>query len=441
MSYSWITLAEMRNQVAARLRDPGFVYWTVDEIDEYIAEALRTWGLFTGYWKDRIQFNTSASTLFYDLNAKAPLTFLQTLKDQDLVVQMQHHLCETPDADGWSGTEMFILDDFTQSLQRRLNQLLVESGCVLTSSLVNGSGSDNGRVSIPDSIIDVRRLAFKTPAGVYTNLWPDDEFSADSFSYGWSMSPGIPATFSVALTPRTQVQIIPPPVESGDLALVSVSCGATLNPISGVLLGIPDELASVLKWGALADLLNKESQAYDPSRATYCETRWKEGIKVAKMMPSVLKASINDQQIPVESMADVDAYYQNWHNTPSAPVAVALVGRNLVACVPLADAGPYSILMDVVKSAPIPDADGDFVQIGREEIDVLIGYAEHLAWFKKGSFELQNSTVLYKNFMDVATLHNNRLKALAPNKEVVWGASTKEEKARPRVKEEEPAIG
>jgi hypothetical protein len=437
VTYSWITKSEIRNQVAARLKDPDFIYWSSSEIDSYIAETLRTWGLLTGYWKERIRFVTTAATLFYDLFTKAPLIFLRTLKDQDLVLQLQYHLCENPRLDEWDGTEMFVLDDLTQALQRRRNQLLVETGCVLTSSIVTGISPPDGRVDLADTVIDVRRVAWKNSAGVYTNLWSNDEFSADSYIPDWNLAPGLPVTFSMALTPRTQLQLIPPPIAVGELLLVSVSCGANFDPTSGVLLGIPDDLSCFLKWGALADLLSKESQAYDPGRAAYCETRWQEGIKIAKMMPSVLKATINAQQVPIESIADVDAYYPNWHNEPGAPKAIALMGFNLVACAPLANAGPYSISLDVTRQAPIPATDADYVQIAREEIDGLIGYAEHIAYFKKGAFELQNSMAGYQNFMAMAALHNSRLSALAPNIKTLLEASTKEEKSRPRIKEEE----
>jgi len=49
------------------------------------------------------------------------------------------------------------------------------------------------------------------------------------------------------------------------------------------LLPIPANLAWAVKYGIMADMLGKEGEAQDTKRAKYCESRFGEGIELAKM--------------------------------------------------------------------------------------------------------------------------------------------------------------
>jgi hypothetical protein len=202
-------------------------------------------------------------------------------------------------------------------------------------------------------------------------------------------------------------------------------------------------LAWIVKWGALADLLSKDALASDPIRAQYCEERWSFGLEVAKLMPSVLQIYVNSQAIPVDPLVGLDAYYPNWQNdTAAQPRFAGMAGLNLLALAPLADAGPYSVVLDLVRKAPIPTVDGSFIQVGREELDVILGYAEHLALFKKGSYEIKASLSGWQNLVKMAALKNDRLAASTTLLKRMLGHATDEQHWRPRVEQkEEEATG
>ena len=104
MPYSHITLAQLRAEIAALLGDSANVYWSADEIDRAVKEALLLWGLLTSAWKERGQFPTVANTAFYDLSAQLPLLFTRTYTLGDLTKEIQYHLLEP--ANGTSGLSM-----------------------------------------------------------------------------------------------------------------------------------------------------------------------------------------------------------------------------------------------------------------------------------------------------------------------------------------------
>jgi hypothetical protein len=188
------------------------------------------------------------------------------------------------------------------------------------------------------------------------------------------------------------------------LDLVAVQRGVTLNPAVEVSLGIPDDWAWVVKWGALADLLHGDGLALDPSRAAYCEARWQQGIESAKVAPVVLAGQIGGVSCRIGSLADADAYSPVWQLVPGTPQRLLLAGQNLVATWPPPGAvgGPWTITLDVVRNAPIPAVDGDILQIGADMYDSILDYAQHLAVWKDGPGALELSTSLLERAASAA---------------------------------------
>jgi hypothetical protein len=87
---------------------------------------------------------------------------------------------------------------------------------------------------------------------------------------------------------------------------------------------------------------------------------------------------------------------------------------NLVAINPTDVNGPYSVQLDVVKNAPVPILLTDQIQIGREEVDAILSYAQHLAAFKQAGQEFVESFPLYQRMMELAQVRNARLRAAVP---------------------------
>ncbi len=411
MAYTYLSYAAIRTEVANRLGDSGKVFWTDAEIGFYVLEAIRTWQALTSTWRDRGTFNTANNTAFYDIPSKLKkgADFLRpyTIKDQDLVKIIQAHLLEPVTGNSWTGTEMFTLDDLTKAIERRRDQFIVESGCVVTRSTQATAAPPVDRVGFSESIMDVRRVAWIDAGGVYKQLWRDDEFNMSSFSVGWNLAPAVPRVFSVAAAPILSLQLSPPAAAGGSLELLTVNSPALLDPTVGVFLNIPDDFAWVVKWGALADLLGKNGQAYDPKRAQYAEQRYQQGVEMARTMPTVLQTLINNVQAQTLAVNDFDADAPGWQNTTGVPNISAMAGANMIAFKKVPD-GAYGITLDVARNAPVPVVDGDDIQMGKEELDALIGYCLHLAMFKQQGDEFQSSVAYVQDFFSLAMVRRMR---------------------------------
>ena len=435
MAYQHTKLFQLNTALAARLGDPDKVFWSNTELDVYLVEALRTWNVFSAFWRDRGEVLLTEGVPFYDLNqVLSPPLIEPSVTDRDLVTEIQLQLLEPPNATGWSGTAQFTYYDVVQAIQRRRNQFLLETGCQLSYRQTTATSPSDGRMNLPDYVIDVRRAAWMTPEQVYNTLWRTDERELNAYLRGWSQNPGPPLMYSVAATPPLKFQIAPPPSDSGEINLLTVDAGQALDPAAGTsILGVPDDFAWVVKYGALADLLGKASPAIDPARQRYCESRWRDGIALAKITSTVMNSFIDGVSCETHSVFDFDAWDTNWMNTSGTPRSVGVAGMNIVAVNPTPDSSPHSLTMDLFSNFPVPTTN-DYVQVGREEIDTILDLAVHIASFKMGGEEFLTTTQLYENMVRIAAVNNDTLRANAESFDILHDRSLKEGDNRNRLK-------
>ena len=428
MPYSHTTLAQLKTALAARLGDAGNVYWTnllhttvpdYNELNLYIQEALHTWSLITGYWRDSGQFQTVNATAFYDISTLSnPITLnFYTILDQTVINTIQYHLLEyvnswTPGDTTWAGSEQFTMSDLTGAIQRRRDNLLVETGAVLTI-LSQALPANSTYIDLPDTTLQVRELAWMD--GTTSTVWPlypEDISNQRNYSAGYLTTPNTPQTFSSSSQKPLRFTLAPPSNEPGTVSGLLVTSGAALGT-TGVALGVPDDMAWIVKWGALADILGREGPGQDLARAYFCERRWKLGIALAQISQVVVNAEINGVSLSPESISRLDQYNPNWQSATGVPNMVGSF-RNIVALSP-APNGTYSVFLDIVRNAVVPNSDADFIQIGREYLDPLLDYCEHLASFKSGGMEFRHTFRAAENFFNAALSYNQRLAAQHPN--------------------------
>ena len=437
MAYTHTTRAQLKTSLLARLDDASAVFWTntgtFNELDLYINEALRTWGSLTGFYRDRAIFNTVDSDIYYDLTSVlTPAHRSLNILDQDIIALMQYHLLEPATPTAWSGTDMFILSDLTNALQRRQNQFLYETGIHLSErTQVVQAKKEN--VALDDTVIDIRRAGWKDTSNNRNTLWREDEWALSAFNPKWNVDADepVPNSYSVAASPPLGMRLAIPPISTGTLELLTVETGTALNPSVGVTMSVPDDLTWVLKWGALADLLGQDGQARDVLRAQYCERRWREGLEIARIYPSVVHTEINGVESKLDSVLDLDSFEPSWQNGTDTPIIAALAGLNLMAFSPVPD-DVFSATVDIVKNTPVPLTDAGFIQVGREEIDVILDYAFHLSLFKSGGAEFAATIPHYERIVRHAAIYNDKLKAAIANVDEMAGRSHRETKQRLR---------
>jgi len=432
--------------LAARLQDGGGVFYTTGHLRSACREALRTWQSMSTVARGRFTFNLTSGTAFYDLAPPASSLIPRSLTDRNLVNDLQYALMEPtndfPVSTTWAGTGQFTMSDLVNALQRRRDQFLLETACVLTYSEPASGFPPDGRVPLSDSIIDVRRAAWKDTDNVYSTLWRSDERQLNSLLPGWALDPGVPQVFSTIIVPPVTIQLGPVQSAAGTLSLVTVNAGTTLDITTGVALGIPDDFAWVLKYGALADLLSKDGEARDPARAAHCEQRFTEGVMLAKLYQSVLNLEVNGVQVPIVSLQSLDANNPGWQTIATnsgTPGVGALAGLNLLAASPVPDAA-HSITIDCVRNAPVPATDGDFVELDRGQLEPVLDYACYVARFKEAGTEFEMTWPLAGNLLRLAEQHNSRLRAQAQQQEALADSARRERQRRPYYVEDSLAV-
>lgn len=434
MAYSHTTLAQAADSLAQRLGDPTKRFWIDAELRSYVTEALRTWQVFSVAFTKRVSIPTSSGTRFYNLFSSLVPDLNFSVTDREVIRDVQRALQEPISGTSWIGSEQFTFEDVIRSLRRRRDQFLLETGVVLTDFEVPGPTPPASSIELGNANIDVRRVAWKSTTNVFSLLWRADPFTLSGISQAWNLDPSTPENWTTAALKPITIQLSPPPIDSGSLSLLSVNNGQFLDPAnSETVLGIPDDFAWVVKWGVLSDLLGKDGPGADPLRAAYSESRWREGVDLARISSFVRFGYINNKPRYISSLADFDANNPNWMNSALGTPDELFLAGNLVGTFPIADANPASINLDIMANFPInPDLPGTDLQVGQESLNVILQYAQHIATFKEGGDEFQFTLPFRENLVRLAATQNERLRASANNFDVLTDRSFQQAIRQPR---------
>lgn len=433
-TYTYINLTQAQQQIANRLYDPSMIFWTAAEITDYLQEALRTWNALTNYWRGDFTFVPQQGVVWYDLtnSTNLPNTLRPyTVTDAYLYQFMQYHFLEpATGVNPWAGSLQFSAADFVAAVQRVRDEVLSVTGCTLNVRTV---GASLGRTYLPDTVIDVRRLAyFPNPPGSFSVVWPDDTWSEQSFNANYTLQPaGIPLTYLMSTQPPISFDTDRPPAYAGSYELLTIEAGQALSATSPSTLLVPDDWTWVIKWGAMADLLGRESPAKDAVRAQYCQSRYQMGLKLMQSASALLAMRVGNVPLEIDSVRGADLYNTSWEGqSQSSPKMALHAGQNLVALNP-PDNGTYSMLATVVENAPVPVNPNDFVQVSRGDLDAIIDYAQHLASFKLGGAEFAATTPMLQRFLTQAKSYGLKLDELGEYTSALYGLSVREAEMNP----------
>lgn len=105
--------------------------------------------------------------------------------------------------------------------------------------------------------------------------------------------------------------------------------------------------------------------------------------------------------IRIGDLSDADKYSPTWQLLMGAPKRLLLAGQTVAAVSPPPN-DEYTIVLDVVRNAPVPIADADVLQVGADIFDAILDLAQHIALFKEGPGQLEQSLALLARAADVA---------------------------------------
>ncbi len=227
-----------------------------------------------------------------------------------ILTEIQRHMLEIYSDMGKTWFDPFwSKDEVLDWLETRVNQFLVQTGAYRKQVVVDATEE----IELPN-FNELRRVIYFDALGNSTPLEIADTHQKDMSSPGWGAdTPGTPDTIIVwgkGITAR-----LSPPPDGGTVLLDyvprftvragvfmrgtwwdGVKTGKVVNPDGTVTyvdniwagmttpLPIPNIFYPYIKYGVMADMLMKEGESQDVKRAQYCESRFSEGVELAKMM-------------------------------------------------------------------------------------------------------------------------------------------------------------
>jgi len=444
LSYSYITLAQLQAALLQRLQDTSAIFTTSAEAQLYLTEALRVLNAQAALWNAEFQVGFNTGDTWKSLNySGSPRQ--RTVTDTSLYTEMQYHLLEPPTGGTWTGTNQFNITNISNALQYRRDELLLASGANLVNITTINSPVAGVTTALPDTILDLRRVRWIPTFGNPYALFREDIRSVNAYGDQLSLRPGSPDSWLITANTPLNFDIDRTPNVPGMWDLLAMESGASLAPPSSTILGLPDDWCWVAKYGALADCLSNSPEATDIPRAKYCQQRFERGMKAMMSLPWLVDATIANLPVDTPSFEEMDAYRQNWENVQSPfDPQIVVGGMDLIALAPfistnggfgmggfggggfgmggfggggLGGSGlPVSGVLTVVGNAPIPSLSTDNIQLSRDGLEAVLGYAQHIAMFKCGGADFANTLPLLKQFDDYCALQNRRYSALGINR-------------------------
>lgn len=457
--FTWLTFAQAKAALAQRLADPNKVFWIDAELGLYIIEALQNYNAFVNLWNQDYALNLSAPITqnWYQLSSIVGYARQRTVTDVDEFTLMAYHLLELPAMAGGGygynygfnygigsngvSTGQFTLDMFAAALQRRRDEIIQLTACNLASIGVV-TGGNVRRNNLPDNVLEPIRNRFVSadPAVEPRTLWRDDNLAFQYFQPGYlqgqsKIGQAFPSAYSVITGPPLAFDVDFVPPSPGTYDMIVLESGPVLAPPLATILGLPNDWCWLAKWGALADLLAMESEATDQFRAEYCLSRYREGLKLMAKSPWLLMGNIDGVPTDTVSVTEMDQFAAEWDSNANAPECLVTGGIDFVALSPIPTAN-IAAGLTVVGNAPVPSADGDYVQVSRDTWDIILDKAQCLAAFKQGGAEFTQSIELEKNFIMRCAEENGRIGELGLYREILLQEGNREKETQPRFPEE-----
>jgi len=484
-------IAQLAARLAISFSGPNTPFWTQSELQLYIFRAIQQYNCYTNFWKTEFIYNPTELWNSLGSLSGSPRQRTATDADSYTLLQY-YLLENPTGAGTWAGTTQFALSDLVNSLQSRRNEMLQISAAnnVLLQNIP--STPNVRRVYLPDTVLDVPRvryLALQTSptgtgsigsnsiivsdsanitsgllvsgtgvaswatvssvngttiilslpntgavSGVINFYSPTTLYRDDTVALEWYDSPlyqlpsGTPQTFQLSSEPPLSFDVDVGPNQAAVYEAVTLQSGATFNPPSATLLGIPNDYAWALEFGAMADLLGREPEATDDERAQYCLKRYQDGLKLLIKTPWIMLGSVNGIACSVDSLEETDRYSVGWDLNPTnfGPVLVT-AGIDFLA----APVGS-SIGITCLGNSPLLDSTNTYIQVSRDSWDQILNESQFLASFKQGGAEFLAAMELEKQFIMFCSAENSRLKSTGAFADILLQRGQAQDRAQNR---------
>lgn len=377
--------------LAQDLGDANKVFFTADELQRSLVEALRLSNALTARTRLTVTFSAVAGQAWYNLTAIAPAALASTVTDRSTVELMQYRMMEPVEPSAGVGmTEMYAHDEMVRTLEQARDRFLVETETSITRRAAQTNIEFDGTVKLDESIARVMRIVWSDNLGRRTVLRnSSDEGIMSASRLDRRINYGTPRRWSIVSSPQLVLQLDPVPdgrPRDEALELTTIETGTSLsttaNSNTGTVLGVPDDLAAGVMWDSLELLLSKHGIGHDSARAQFAGQLGTVMRAVASNLPTVLEVLVRDVNIRIGHVSYLDAKDSGWEGrTRDIPRRAAVMG-DWLALYPVPD-DVFPITVTLVSQLPALDLT-DHVQIGREHLSGLLAWAKQLLLFKVG---------------------------------------------------------
>ena len=205
------------------------------------------------------------------------------MTDQELLEAIQYSLMEPPDLGAtypsglWTAAEMLDYANERQNRFLKASQLQVGSANITAVIGVH-------RYALPDDWLTTVALTWQGADGTVNTMDRSDSFETDHGLPDWGITRGTPQVYMDEDSPLLTIQVAPAPIANGVFSLLYIPQGAHLDGTGEQITLDPEYTLPVLKYGILADALNKDGRGKTPAKAAYCELRYQLGIEMSQIL-------------------------------------------------------------------------------------------------------------------------------------------------------------
>jgi hypothetical protein len=263
----------------------------------------------------------------------------------------------------------------------------------------------DSRIQLDEYTAHVLRCSIDELAGKIYPMWPIDYYQAQAQIDALTLTPGRPKAYVNTYTPTLALDLYPVPRTQSVVRVHSVKSGIAFDPtVVATPMGLPDDVCWLAKYRAMDDLLGGDGLSRAPEASQYCTQRWQDGLEILEQYQSLMWSTLVGKRMTISSLGQLDAQRADWQNTSGTPRSLHMLNWNVFAVYPVPD-GVYRLELEVVRKAPIPESDDDFIQVGLEQMLAIYDYAQHLAMFKCQGVEFGQTMGLYQSAKEAAMEH------------------------------------
>ncbi len=154
---------------------------------------------------------------------------------------------------------------------------------------------------------------------------------------------------------------------------------------------------------------------------------------------NVTRVVYNGLPMGLTSLFALDQLNPGWEPQTGTPIKWFPVGATKIGIYPADAVANNTMVVEGLAPAPQLSLDTDYIDLGEWQFRALADYVEHIACFKQGGKEFEDSMEFYKSFVRAAGVQNSKLQLSGIYRRAM--GMDLEEGQRPQYESQQPSNG